>query len=73
MPIKQGRLYLSSSFLYQVMRKYPGFELQSAELSRELLQAVDCVLIATDHSCYDYGFIFGELLACRVVFIRTNY
>jgi UDP-N-acetyl-D-glucosamine dehydrogenase len=39
------------------MRKYPGFELQSVGLDRELLQTVDCVLIATDHSSYDYGFI----------------
>ncbi|NKB66758.1 MAG: nucleotide sugar dehydrogenase [Candidatus Latescibacteria bacterium] len=34
-------------------------DLESQELTRELLAGVDCVLLATDHSQYDYGFI-GE-------------
>ena len=28
-----------------------------AELTAEYLQSLDCVLIATDHSSYDYEFI----------------
>ena len=31
--------------------------MSSVELTRETLAAQDCVLIATDHSAYDYGFI----------------
>ncbi len=40
------------------MRKYPGFEMESVELNENLLKAVDCVLIATDHNHYDYGLIY---------------
>ncbi len=31
--------------------------LASVELTAEYLRAMDCVLIATDHTCYDYDFI----------------
>ncbi|MDH5523387.1 MAG: nucleotide sugar dehydrogenase [Desulfobulbaceae bacterium] len=37
-------------------RKY-NFQLTSSELSAENLAATDCVLIATDHTIYDYDFI----------------
>jgi len=40
------------------MRKYPDFQMESIGLNEELLKAVDCVLIATDHSNYDYEFIY---------------
>ena len=31
--------------------------MESTELNPETLAAVDCVLLATDHSAYDYPFI----------------
>ncbi len=40
------------------MRKYPGFEIESVELDEGIVRAADCVLIATDHSNYDYKFIY---------------
>jgi UDP-N-acetyl-D-glucosamine dehydrogenase len=34
-----------------------GSEFKSREMSKELLRSVDCVLVTTDHSQYDYDFI----------------
>ena len=39
------------------MRHHDVPELRSAELTPEFLAAQDCVLIATDHSAFDYDFI----------------
>ncbi|MGI9428865.1 MAG: nucleotide sugar dehydrogenase [Bythopirellula sp.] len=39
------------------MRSFQVPELSSRELTAEYLAAQDCVLIATDHSAYDYDFI----------------
>jgi UDP-N-acetyl-D-glucosamine dehydrogenase len=40
------------------MRRYPGLkQLQSQSLTAEYLAAQNCVLIATDHTAYDYEFI----------------
>ena len=39
------------------MRQHNLPEWESAALSAEFLAAQDCVLIATDHSAYDYDFI----------------
>ena len=40
------------------MRHYPDLPaMTSQELTPEYLAAQDCVLIATDHSAYDYDFI----------------
>lgn len=39
------------------MRHYEVPELTSCELTEAYLAAQDCVLIATDHSAYDYAFI----------------
>jgi UDP-N-acetyl-D-glucosamine dehydrogenase len=40
------------------MRHYPNLPaMQSQELTPEYLASQDCVLIATDHSAYDYDFI----------------
>ena len=39
------------------MRHYDVPEMQSNELTEEFLAAQDCVLIATDHSAYDFDFI----------------
>ncbi len=39
------------------MRHYDVPDLSSQPLTPEMLAATDCVLIATDHSDYDYDFI----------------
>jgi UDP-N-acetyl-D-glucosamine dehydrogenase len=39
------------------MRHYPGLAMDSSEMTAEWLQSQDCVLIATDHTAYDYAFI----------------
>jgi UDP-N-acetyl-D-mannosaminuronate dehydrogenase len=39
------------------MRNFPHHRMTSRELTPEFLAARDCVLIATDHSAYDYGLI----------------
>ena len=41
------------------MRKY-SFSLHSTELTPENLAAMDCILLATDHSAYDYQFILDH-------------
>ena len=40
-------------------RKY-DFRLQSVPLAPEMLASYDCVVIATDHSCYDYQAIVQQ-------------
>ena len=42
------------------MRRYPHLRMQSQELTAAYLAAQDCVLIATDHSAYDPGFIVSH-------------
>jgi UDP-N-acetyl-D-glucosamine dehydrogenase len=39
------------------MRHYPDLRMSSRELSEGYLASRDCVLIVTDHSAYDWGFI----------------
>ena len=39
------------------MRHYPHLRMASQELTAEYLQSRDCVLIATDHSSYDWNWI----------------
>jgi len=39
------------------MRHYDFSHMRSVDISPERLQSYDCVLIATDHSSYDYGAI----------------
>ncbi len=39
-----------------LVRKY-SFSMDSTELTPETLAAVDCILLATNHSAYDYQFI----------------
>jgi UDP-N-acetyl-D-glucosamine dehydrogenase len=41
------------------MRKY-SFNLKSIDLSAETLASMDCILLATDHSAYDYRFILDH-------------
>jgi UDP-N-acetyl-D-glucosamine dehydrogenase len=40
-----------------LMRHYPDLHMVSQELTPEYLRAHDCVLIATDHSAYDWNWI----------------
>ena len=39
------------------MRHYEVPAMESAELTADYLRSLDCVLIATDHSAYDYAMI----------------
>jgi UDP-N-acetyl-D-glucosamine dehydrogenase len=39
------------------LRHYETFELDSVALDEKLVEGADCVLIATDHGAYDYGWI----------------
>jgi len=39
------------------MRKYPDFEMHSTALSAQQLSMLDCLVLITDHSCFDYDFI----------------
>ncbi len=39
------------------MRHYPDLRMSSQELTAEYLRSRDCVLIATDHSAYDWNWI----------------
>jgi UDP-N-acetyl-D-glucosamine dehydrogenase len=39
------------------MRHYPHLRMSSRELTEEYLRTRDCVLIATDHSTYDWNWI----------------
>jgi len=38
-------------------REYPGLELKSVPLTKALLKKVDAVVVATDHSAYDFDWI----------------
>ena len=41
------------------VRKY-SFSLKSMELTAKTLATMDCILLATDHSAYDYRFILDH-------------
>jgi len=40
------------------LRDYPALTMQSVLLSKETLADSDCVLLITDHGCFDYDFIW---------------
>jgi UDP-N-acetyl-D-glucosamine dehydrogenase len=42
------------------MRHYPHLQMESRPLTPETLAAQDCVLIATDHSAYDYPWVVAN-------------
>jgi UDP-N-acetyl-D-glucosamine dehydrogenase len=42
------------------MRHYPGVELSSVPLSDAVLESADCILLVTDHSAYDCGWIAAK-------------
>ena len=46
--------YISS---FSGMRKYPHLNMKSIELNEKNLKEYDCVVIITNHSCYDYNWI----------------
>lgn len=39
------------------LRNYPTLNMQSVSLSKQTLADSDCVLLITDHGCFDYDFI----------------
>ncbi len=39
------------------MRHYPHLRMDSRELTPDYLRSLDCVLVATDHSAYDWSFV----------------
>jgi UDP-N-acetyl-D-glucosamine dehydrogenase len=39
------------------MRRFPHLKMSSADLTAEYLSSQDCVLVATDHSSYDWDFL----------------
>jgi UDP-N-acetyl-D-glucosamine dehydrogenase len=41
------------------MRHWPHLRMNSSPLSTDYLASQDCVLIATDHTAYDYAMIVG--------------
>ncbi len=53
------------------MRSYPGLVMQSVSLNSDLIRAQDCLLIVTDHSCFDYAAILGK--SALVVDTRNVY
>ncbi len=42
------------------MRHWPHLSMSSSELTADYLRSQDCVLIATDHTAYDYNFIVAN-------------
>ena len=50
------------------MRKYPDLVMDSVDLNEQELTKSDCVLVVTDHSCFDYAWI----LECSTLIIDTR-
>lgn len=44
-------------YVREVTLPNPGARLRSVELTEEALRGADCVVVATDHRCYDYAWI----------------
>lgn len=44
-------------YVREVTLPNPGTRLSSVELTQEALESADCVVIATNHRCYDYAWI----------------
>lgn len=42
------------------MRSYPDLKMESIEMTEEILNNMDCVMIVSDHSCFDYLWIFAN-------------
>jgi len=57
------------------MRNYPDLVMESVNLSKDNLSAQDCLLIVTEHSCFDYQMIYehsGLIVDTRNAFERWN-
>lgn len=46
-------------YVTEVVLPNPGTCLRAVELTQEVLRSADCVVIATNHRCYDYVWIAG--------------
>ena len=44
-------------FIPQMKTRHSALNLKSTELTEKFLRGQDCLLIATDHTCYDYDFM----------------
>lgn len=56
------------------VRQY-SYQMASTPITEEILAAVDCVLVATDHTAYDYDFILQHaklIVDTRNVFSKTD-
>lgn len=40
------------------MRRYPGFSMKSVTLDQDQLATQDCLVLITDHSCFNYEYIY---------------
>jgi len=58
---KGAEVHYNDPYIPQLkpVRNY-SFHLKSTELTAETLAAMDCILLATDHSAYDYRFILDH-------------
>ncbi|MDP2688857.1 MAG: nucleotide sugar dehydrogenase [Deltaproteobacteria bacterium] len=52
-----ARIDYNDPYVPEAISRRRGFRMQSTPMSAESLKTYDCVLIATDHSDYDYGWI----------------
>jgi UDP-N-acetyl-D-glucosamine dehydrogenase len=56
--------------VFPTMRKYQ-FDLQSVELSEAEVKSYDCIVLATNHDCFDYSMIREN--AVLIVDTRGHY
>ena len=54
---KGARVDYNDPYLPVAVSHRRGFKMKSTPLSATTLRKYDCVLIATDHTCYDYAWI----------------
>lgn len=75
---KRGALvYYNDPYVPMIrgMRKYPGLEMESVKLTEEELRKTDCLVIVTDHTCYDFQWILENsslIVDTRNVFKGCN-
>ena len=51
------------------LRRYPEMIVKSVELTQNTLQELDCLLLITDHSCFDYEWIYEH---CPLIIDTRN-
>ncbi len=74
---KEAEVYYHDPFIPVIegMRNYPGFVMESVDLNEEVLENVDCVVVVTDHSSYDFDWILEKsilIVDTRNVFKEYN-